>query len=131
MSYGSAEDVIRLTGIRPGDLNFEGDGATTAEAQLTDWIESRLAEIKVLIDTDRNRDDWEEQGWLPAINSIANRWCAEHIRFAMAHRSSPIVRVDEFQIEAPTDHVPGKGILNDLRRFPRKAGPRVMNIGVV
>lgn len=116
--YGSVSDVKVLTGIHYGDLGFESDDE---EDGLDKWIEARLAEIKILIDRDRNRDDWEDQGWLLAIDGIANRWCAEHIRFAMAHRDSPIVKVDDYTVELPTDEVPGKGILADLRRFLRKA----------
>lgn len=112
--YGSAENVRRLTGTRPSDFGFE------TELAYNEWIEARLAEIKVLIDKDRNRDDFDVQGWLPAINNVADRWMAGQIRFMMAHRDSPIIRVEDFDVETPTDAGPGAGVLADLRRFPRK-----------
>ena len=113
--YGVAADVKVLTGIKFGDLGLASDVA------LTTWIEARLTEIKTLIDKDRNRSDWTAQGWIEAINGIANRWCAAQISFVMAHRDSPIVRVDDYVVKSPTDNIPGKGILADLRRFPRRA----------
>ncbi len=124
--YGTAADVRTMTGIRASDFKFDTD------EELDTWLDARLTEIAVLIDKDRNRSDWSAQGWLPAIDMIANRWCAEFVRFVQASRDSPIVRVDDFNVEMPKDTVPGKGVLRDLRRFPRTITKQfVLETGVV
>ncbi|KKN20731.1 hypothetical protein LCGC14_0932510 [marine sediment metagenome] len=124
--YGSVANVVTMTGLRPSDLKFE----TTEE--LNAWLAGRLTEIAILIDKDRNRSDWDEQGWLPAIDMIADRWCAEFVRFIMATRDAPIVKVDDLTVEVPSDSVPGKGVLRDLRRFPRTIDKQfVLEMGVV
>lgn len=111
--YGNAADVRRITGLKPGDIGFGTD------TELDTWLAARLDEIAVLIDRDRNRSDWDDQGWRAAIDGIATRWAAEFVRFTMASRDSPIIRVDDFQVQVPNDNVPGPGVLKDLRRFPR------------
>lgn len=111
--YGSSVVVRDMTGIRPGDFGFDTD------AELDSWLATRLSEIAVLIDRDRNRSDWYVMGWQPAIDNIANRWAAEFVRFTQSSRDSPIVRVDDFRVMTPTDNVPGPAVLADLRRFPR------------
>lgn len=124
--YGNVANVKTLSGIRASDFSFDTD------AVLDVWIEARLTEIKQLIERDRNRSDFVEQGWKEAIDGIADRWMAGLIRFAMAHRDSPIIRVDDFQVTVPADEGPGKGVLADLHRFPKKLDARsVISIGVV
>lgn len=116
--YGSPSEVRRITGIVPADLRFDSD------PELDTWLEDRLEEISAMIEEDRVRSDFEAQGWLTIVDGVANRWCAEFLRFVMAHRDSPIVRVEDFRVEVPSDRVPGRGVLRDLRRIPRKIDKR-------
>lgn len=124
-SYGNKANVKTLTGIRASDLGFADDVALDA------WLDARLAEVSLLIDRDRNRSDWAAKGWLPAINGIADRWLAALIRFAMAHRDSAIIRVDDFRVAVPSDNGPGKGVIADLHRFPKKFDAQAVSMNVI
>lgn len=126
--YGSAETVRDITGLQPGDLKL-ADVAT-----LDAWLEARLVEITGLMNQDRNRTEANVAllGWTETWDGIANRWCAEFVRFVQASRDSPIVKVDDFNVEVPNDKVPGPGVLKDLRRFPRMFSRRqVLDMTVI
>jgi len=128
--YSTVKDVIQSTGIRPTDLGMESDtegeaGAQTAAEKLETWIETRLVEIKDLIDHDRNRDyaaEAEADGKEipPGIHGIALRMMANHVGYAVLRRTTPIIRVDDFAINAPEEHLFTASIKSSLRRYPAK-----------
>lgn len=113
--YGDAETVKLMTSLRHSDIGLDTD------ADLVTFIEERLVEVSALMNQDRGQTEATvtAKGWLDAWNGIANRWASALIRFVMATRDSPIVRVDDFRVQPPNDQVPGTAILADLRRFPR------------
>jgi len=124
--YGSVANVVTLTGLRPTDVGLD----TTME--LDAWLQGQLDVIAVMIEKDRNRTDFAAEGWVLVVDDIAERWCAAFVRFVMANRDSPIVRVDDFNVEVLQDEGPGKGILRDLRRIPVLITKRaVFEMGVV
>ena len=124
--YGSVANVRTITSIKPSDVGFDTD------KELIDWLQLKMDEIAVSIEKDRNRTDFAAEGWLPVVDGIADRWGAAFVRFVMANRDSPIVRVDDFSVEMPEDDVPGKGIMMSLRKIPRFIDKRfVFESGVV
>ncbi len=124
--YGSVANVRTITGLRPGDVGFGTD------EELDTWLQLKLDEIAVSIEKDRNRTDFAAEGWLPVVDGIADRWGAAFVRFVMANRDSPIVRVDDFSVEMPEDNVPGKSLWKELRQIPRFIDKRfVFESGVV
>ncbi len=123
---GSVANVRTITGLRPSDVGFDTDD------ELNTWLGLKLFEITASIEKDRNRTDFAAEGWDLVVNGIADRWCAAFVRFVMANRDSPIVRVDDFSVEMPMDDIPGEGIWTDLRRIPRFIDKRfVFESGVV
>ncbi len=112
--YGSVANVVTLTGLRPTDVGLD----TTVK--LDAWLQEKLDSIAVMIEKDRNRDaaSFTADGWTLVVDDIAERWCASFVRFTMANRDSPIVRVDDFNVEVLMEEGPGKGIVRDLRRIP-------------
>ncbi len=124
--YGSVANVRIITGIRPSDFGFD----TTDE--LDTWLTVKMDEIAQSIERDRNRTDFAAEGWELIIDGIADRWGAAFVRFVMANRDTPIVRVDDFAVEMLQDEVPGEAIWTDLRRIPRLITKRfVFESGVV
>lgn len=126
--YGTSAVVRTLTGLKFTDLGFASDVAFDT------FLDARLAEITVLMNQDRNRTEIEviAEGWKPAWDGIANRWATDFMHYVMASRDSPIVKVDDFQVETPRDNIPGPGVLSDLRRFKRKLDKRhVLETGVI
>lgn len=116
---GSVASVRTITSIRPDDFGFSTD------AELNAWLQLKMDEITVSIEVDRNRTDFT--GYELIVDGIADRWGAAFVRFVMANRDSPIVRVDDFSVELPMDNIPGDGIWKDLR----KQVPRVITKRVV
>ena len=124
---GSVANVRIVTSIQPADFGFD----TTAE--LDAWLQLKMDEITVSIEKDRNRNDFAAIGVDLIVDGIADRWGAAFVRFVMANRDSPIVRVDDFSVEMPMDNIPGDGIWKDLRKqVPRAITKRdVFESGVV
>lgn len=125
--YSSAEEVIRYTGIRPSDLDFEDDideeteeVIKSADEKLEELVKGWLIQIKDLIDQDRNRD-YHEEGEVPkGINHIALRMASNMVAQAVMRRETPIVRVDDFSIQMVEDQVFTNAIRRDLARYPMK-----------
>ena len=123
---GSVANVRIITSIRPGDFGFSTD------KELNDWLQVKMDEITQSIERDRNRSDFAAINAELIVDGIADRWGASFVRFVMANRDSPIVRVDDFNVEMPQDNVPGEAIWTDLRRIPRAIDKRfVFESGVV
>ncbi len=124
--YGSVANVRTITSIRPSDVGFDTDD------ELNVWLTEKMDEIAQSIERDRNRTDFAVNNWDLIIDGIADRWGAAFVRFVMANRDSPIVRVDEFNVEMLEENVPGEAIWTDLRRIPRLIDKRfVFESGVV
>ena len=119
--YGSVANVRTITGLRPSDVGFDTDD------ELNTWLTLKMDEIAVSIEKDRNRTDFAAEGLDLVVDGIADRWGAAFVRFVMANRDSPIVRVDDFSVEMPQDDIPGDGIWKDLRKqIPRAITKRVV-----
>ncbi len=124
--YGSVANVRTITGLKPSDLRFDTDD------ELNAWLTAKMDEIAQSIERDRNRTDFAANNWDLIIDGIADRWGAAFVRFVMANRDSPIVRVDEFNVEMLEENVPGDAIWEELRRIPRAITKRfVFESGVV
>ncbi len=124
--YGSVANVRTITSIRPSDVGFDTDD------ELNVWLTEKMDEIAQSIERDRNRTDFAVNNWDLIIDGIADRWGAAFVRFVMANRDSPIVRVDEFNVEMLEENVPGEAIWEELRRIPRAITKRfVFESGVV
>lgn len=120
--YSTAEDVISYTGVEPKDLGLD------SEANLKLLLEKWLTEIKSLIDADRNRD-YLAEGTVPAgIDNIAKRIASNLVAIAVVRRDTPIVRVDDFNIQIVRDEIFTEPIQKDLSRFPAKPRFRLMRV---
>lgn len=120
--YSSAAEVISYTGVRPADFGLETDEA------LTSVIEGWLAQAKDLINADRNRDYSQEATVPPGINNIALRLVANMVAQAQFRRETPIVRVDDFNVQMVEDRVFTDGIRRDLARYPFKSQMRMVRM---
>lgn len=119
--YSTIEDVKKYTGIKPKDLSI-------TETELNSLIEKWLAGVKSLIDADRNRN-YTEEGNVPAgIDLIALRMASNLVAIAVVRRDTPIVRVDDFNIQLVRDEIFTEPILRDLSRFPAKPRFRLMRV---
>ncbi len=124
--YGSVANVRTITGLKPQDIGFSTD------EELDTWLTVKMDEIAQSIERDRNRTDFAANSWDLIIDGIADRWGAAFVRFVMANRDSPIVRVDEFNVEMLEDTMPGETLWEELRRIPRLIDKRfVFESGVV
>ncbi len=117
--YSTIETVKHTTGIRPDDIGFSGQEASSDE-ELDTWIENRLVEVKDLIDQHRNRDYHEESKIPPGIHLIALRVMTNFIRFIQQARQSPISNHQEHYTAMVTDKLITESIDKDLKRYPAK-----------
>lgn len=123
--YGTIADVRTLTGVQPKHLDFDLDPDPTAS--LDAWIDARLRAATSLINGDRNRDYRAEEDDpvnpvpIPlGIHDIAVRMVGNLISIIQQRRANPVVRVDDFAVDLPTDVVMTKAIRMELRLFPAK-----------
>lgn len=138
--YSSPEEVIRYTGIQPGDIGIQlvdGDGYESEEEKLKAVLENWLEQTKDLIDQHRNRDyhkeveDGERDKIPPGIHHIALRIAANMVAVANMRRQTPIVKIDDFQVDMVEDKVFTKNIRRDLKLYPRKTTPQTFGMFVV
>lgn len=109
--YSSVNQVKQYTGIRAEDLGFEH------EEFLDEVLETWLIQIKDLINRDRNYDYTKDEEIPAALNNIALRMAANMVAQATLRRETPIVRVDDFNVNMVEDAVLTNAIKQDLRRF--------------
>ena len=122
--YSTPEDVISYTGIKPKDLGFGEEDEDGLKALIEVW----LTQIKSLIDADRNRN-YLVEGTVPAgIDNIALRMAANLVAIAVVRRDTPIVRVDDFNIQIVRDEIFTEPIQKDLSRFPAKPRFRFLRV---
>ena len=120
--YGSVKSVRTYAGITPQTLDLGSD------VDLDMWIENKLTVATDLINRNRNRDFKAEGDVPPAIHDIANRMVWNLITSIQQRRASPVVRVDDFTVEHPEQAMLTKGILQELRQFPRKLEVRFLTV---
>jgi len=122
--YSSVTQVINYTGIRPEDLGLE----TSCELEVI--IHGWLVDIKNFIDEDRNRDYYIENKIPSGINNITLRICANMIAQSQLRRDTPLVKIDDFNIQMVEDKIFTEAIRRDLSRFPAKPRFRMLRVGV-
>ena len=130
--YGEVGTIIHWTGIQPGDLGYEDvEGGKTADAQLEEFIEDRLVEIKSIIDQHRNRDYLAEGDVPPGITNIAMRICSNLLAHAVLRRTTPIVRVEDYAVDLVEEKFMTKSIRDDLNQFPAKLDGKHRRLGIM
>ncbi len=109
--YGDAGEVISLTGVRPEHLSLDDDQA------LTDLVDKWLTAVSDLIEAHRNRSFPAEHA---GISSIANRAVANLINAARHQREAPVIRVDEWTVQAVEARAMTPELLRELKTYPAK-----------
>lgn len=91
MPYSNAEDVITSAGVRPTDLGF------AVYAELEVWVDGRLEEISDLIDR-HIAEEFQGEDAPAGIHGIARQMAVNLIANAVATRSTPVVRIDDWSV---------------------------------
>jgi len=121
--YGSAEEVIASTGIKPESLRCDSDAA------LEHLLEGWLVQVKSLIDADRGKNF--DTDTPPGIHNIAVRICSNMATLMQYRVQSPVVRVDDFTVRMVSDEIFTPAIRRDLMRFPHRTRFSLIRVGSV
>lgn len=122
MIYGSASQVVELTGVRAADLGVSEEDLTTA---LNRW----LGQIRVLIDLDRGRTFAPSDPAYPLVEQVAVRMAANMVGHAQLRRETRVIRVDDWTVRVVPDVVMSSDVKSDLRRIPRRRRFRIAAVG--
>jgi hypothetical protein len=118
--YGTPQDVIFLTGIKPDDLGFHDEAEP--DKALYDLLTQWLDRIGVAIDirlgegTVRNTDSRYK-----GLIDVSVRTTAKMVTVAIQQRTNPIVQIGDFSVGAvdTTDVI--RGLDTELKPYIRKA----------
>lgn len=121
--YSTIQDVLRDSGVDTADMGFKDiQNGDTAQTQLETWVQSRLIEIKSLIDNERKRNFTQElaNGEIteipPCIHMIARRMGVMVVKNAKINRKSPVIKIDDYTVTILKEIVFTPDILADLKR---------------
>lgn len=114
--YGTPEDVIQFTGVRPDTLGIEGEHAEQQLYNLlTEWLERistaidvRLAEGSPVRPTDKRHK---------GIVDIAVRTVAKMVTIAQQQRSNPVIQINEFSVTMINPSLVIKDLDEELRPY--------------
>lgn len=131
--YSSPQKVIDYTGVTPADLGLRddeesGEGWQSAYEKLFDIIGEWLEEVTDLINQDRNRDYRLEETIPPGIHNIAKRMVANMVAQAVLRRDTPLVKIDDFNVQMVEDKIFTDAIKADLSRYPAKAKFKITRV---
>lgn len=115
--YGTAQDIIDLTGITPQALGFEENQTTQLNTLLNTWLTRISAHIDLrlgdgaILQTDSK---------YPALVDVCLRTTAKLVAIALQQRTSPIVQINDFAISVLNTSAVIQDLDNELKPFQRR-----------
>lgn len=112
MSYCCAEDIKQFTGVTPISINLEQDDTTKLDEILSDWI----SQAEGLINSYINQE-YEDNDVPPAVKNVCIRIVANMVALSQARRETPIVNVNDWNVEIVNMNIFNKELKEDLTPF--------------
>lgn len=109
--YGTSDQVIRRTGVEPGDLGLEDDSA------LATLIDEFLDETADIINRRIGTDYTDDTSAVAGLVGIALDVVAATVAYYVAQRTTPVVRVDDFAVRIPTARFFTPDIIERLKLY--------------
>lgn len=114
MSYTTVEEVQQLTGIKPSQLHLPKSDESEEELAkiLTNWI----TQAEDLINKYCNNPDIIENPPSSVCN-VCLRLVSNMVAFAIARRDTPVIKVDDWNVQMLSSEIFSQDLKQDLYPF--------------
>ena len=122
----SVDDVINFHGLKPKHLNLDKDDNSKLEQIVSDWI----IQAQDLINTYTNRH-YTDETVQPAIQNVCLRLTSNMVKLAIQNRDSPIIKVNDWNIQTVPSNIFDQELKDDLKPFIKDSSNEPNSIGVL
>lgn len=113
MTWIAPEDIIEFTGVKPQTFRFDRDDLSSLETLLEKWILQSEGLIMSYCNTDFS--DYEE---IPsAVVNVCLRLTANMVALAQARKDTPVIQVNEWNVQTVSSNVFSNDLKRDLTPF--------------
>ena len=119
-----ADQVIQFQGLKPKNLNLEKDDTTGLETMVSDWISQCQSLIEQYIH--RTYTDDLVPG---AVQNILLRLTSNMVTLAIQRRDSPIIKVNDWNIQTIPSNIFTDDLKHDLKPFIKDSSNDYGKIG--
>ena len=113
MTWIAPEDIIEFTGVKPQTFRFDKDDLSSLETLLEKWILQSEGLIMSYCNTDFS--DYDE---IPsAVVNVCLRLTANMVALAQARKDTPVIQVNEWNVQTVSSNVFSNDLKRDLTPF--------------
>ena len=124
MMWIEATQIIQFQGLKPQHLNLDKDDTTGLETMVSEWI----TQCQSLIETHINRT-YSDSEVPAAVQNVLLRLTSNMVTLAIQRRDSPIVKVNDWNIQTISSDIFSDDLKNDLKPFVKDASNDYSKIG--
>ena len=124
MMWIEADKVITFQGLKPKTLNLDKDDTTGLETMVSDWISQCQSLIEQYIH--RTYTDDMVPG---AVQNILLRLTSNMVTLAIQRRDSPIIKVNDWNIQTIPSDIFTDDLKHDLKPFIKDSSNDYGKIG--
>ena len=119
-----ADKVITFQGLKPKTLNLDKEDTTGLETMVSDWI----SQCQSLIETHINRT-YTDDNVPAAVQNVLLRLTSNMVTLAIQRRDSPIIKVNDWNIQTISSDIFSDDLKHDLRPFVKDSSNDYKSIG--
>ena len=113
MTWIAPEDIIEFTGVKPQTFRFDRDDLSSLETLLEKWI--LQSEGLIMSYCNHDFSDYEE---IPsAVVNVCLRLTANMVALAQARKDTPVIQVNEWNVQTVSSNVFSNDLKRDLTPF--------------
>lgn len=117
MTWIAPQDIIEFTGVKPQTFRYDKDDLSSLEALLEKWI----LQSEGLIMSYCNHD-FSDYGEIPsAVVNVCLRLTANMVALAQARKDTPVIQVNEWNVQTVSSNVFSNDLKRDLAPFVHEA----------
>ena len=124
MMWIEADKVITFQGLKPKTLNLDKEDTTGLETMVSDWI----SQCQSLIETHINRT-YTDDNVPAAVQNVLLRLTSNMVTLAIQRRDSPIIKVNDWNIQTISSDIFSDDLKHDLRPFVKDSSNDYKSIG--
>ena len=124
MMWIEADKVITFQGLKPKTLNLDKEDTAGLETMVSDWI----SQCQSLIETHINRT-YTDDNVPAAVQNVLLRLTSNMVTLAIQRRDSPIIKVNDWNIQTISSDIFSDDLKHDLRPFVKDSSNDYKSIG--
>ena len=116
MTWIAPQDIMEFTGVKPQTFRFDKDDLSSLETLLEKWI--LQSEGLIMSHCNHDFSDYDE---IPsAVVNVCLRLTANIVALAQARKDTPVIQVNEWNVQTVSSNVFSNDLKRDLTPFVRE-----------